>query len=231
MKKWILTSIGIGGVTLISAACAIIEELPLIGNNSAQEEAAPLTASGNLAFESDYLNTDYEGALPPVMQLTLGTMLLNDTEQAITPEQADSLVILWQAMRGLQASGTSSEVELTAVLNQIEGEMTPEQMTTIAEMELKRQDMFTTLQNAGVELEFGGAGGDGPPGGFTGPPPGGFGGGGGPGGGGPGGFGAGADLSEEELEELREQFGGQFARFGTVLFDVVIEMLEELAAV
>ena len=91
MKKWILTSIGVGGVILITAACAIVEELPIIGNSSGEEEAASLTGGGGLAFESDYLNTDYEGALPVTMQLTLGTILLADSEQAVTPEQADSL--------------------------------------------------------------------------------------------------------------------------------------------
>lgn len=147
----------------------------------------------------DALSADYADALPVDAQLALGTVQLDDTPYAVTVEQAATLLPLWQALQALVASGTAAQVELDAVVNQLQAAMTAEQLGAIAAMALTA-DSVTDLFTGGLGLGagngegggffFGGSGGGqgGPPGDFAivvGP------GGGGPGGGAGGGLGPG----------------------------------------
>ena len=124
-------------------------------------------------YVSAALDTSYEGALPASSQLALGTLRLEGTEEAVTPEQATALLPLWRAIQG---GGLQSNAEINAVLKQIEGKMTAEQLATIAAMQLTAEEMRTWAQEQGVGMEFspealatrqaegGGQGGFGPPG-------------------------------------------------------------------
>ena len=199
------------------------------------------------------LTEDYEGALPVNLQLSLGTFQLEGTDLAVSTEQASTLAPLWKAVRSLSGSDTAAAAEIGAVLDQIQRSMTTDQLEAIAAMELIEQDLFTAIQEMGIQPfapgaagRFSGSGtGDfiadgpegGPPGGgaaggaiFIGP------GGGPPGGGDPGGF-AGGQLSEgftsnldpdqiATLEAQRESGGGPGARIAPFLLDPLIELLE-----
>ncbi|UCC62297.1 MAG: hypothetical protein JSV36_16180 [Anaerolineae bacterium] len=124
-------------------------------------------------YVSAALDTSYEGALPASSQLALGTLRLEGTEGAVTPEQAAALLPLWQAIQG---GGLQSNTEINSVLKQIERQMTSEQLTAIAAMQLTVEEMRTWVQEQGVAIEFspealatrqaegGGQGGFGPPG-------------------------------------------------------------------
>ncbi|MBN1977187.1 MAG: hypothetical protein JW918_07275 [Anaerolineae bacterium] len=124
------------------------------------------------SYTSEVLDTSYEGALGVSDQLMLGTLLLEATEHAVTPEQAETLLPLWQALQG----GVTIETEVNAVLKQIEGTMTQEQLQAIARLQLTQEDLQAWMEEQGM----GGAPGAGP---------------GGPGGGG--------DMSDEEREAAR----------------------------
>jgi hypothetical protein len=63
-------------------------------------------------FQSAYLTNQHEGALPVTMQLSLGTLRLEDTDQAVAPEQAPKLLPLWQA---LQSGAIQNSAERNAV--------------------------------------------------------------------------------------------------------------------
>lgn len=184
------------------------------------------------------LPDDFE--MPLSMKLPVGTLLLEDTTNAVTPEQAQELLPLWQMLRALQESGTSSEVEVEAVYKQIQEAMTPDQLAAIEEM--SPEDMQALMQELGLgrqgdsESDEGETRGFGPPEGMM--PPGGVEGGGFsppegmmvPGGGegmGPGGFG---DLSAEERATAMAGRTGMGLGFGTVFTEQVIELLEERAA-
>jgi hypothetical protein len=133
-------------------------------------------------YASEVLVVSYEGAMPASSQFALGIFRLEGTENAVTAEQAETLLPLWQAIQG----GTlQSDAETNAVLKQIEGAMTAEQLATIAAMQLTFQDMGAWMQEQGVDF--------GPPSGA---------------GGGQGGFG---NLSEEERASMRatRQAGGE----------------------
>jgi hypothetical protein len=176
------------------------------------------------------------------MKLPAGTLLLEDTDLAVTPEQAKELLPLWQMIRSLQGSTTASQVEVDAVFEQIQAAMTPEQLAAIDEMD--QEDMGALFEELGMGRQQGdSASDDEQGGGFGGPPdmggmmpPGGGEGGAviiGPGGGeggpgmGPGGFG---NLDPEAQATAMAGRGGAGMGFGSGLTDAVIELLETRAA-
>ncbi|MFB0536344.1 MAG: hypothetical protein ACETWR_15320, partial [Anaerolineae bacterium] len=173
------------------------------------------------------LDENYPDAVPVTIQLLVGTLLLEETPKAVTAEQAQELLPPWQMLRALQGSGTAAQVEIEAVLNQIQAAMTPEQLAAIEEMRLTT----TSMREMAQELGFGRGGGEGegssggqgggfrPPAGME--PPGGR----GPGGGMiPGGM---QDLSpEERATAMAERMS---SGFGIALMDVLIELLEARA--
>jgi hypothetical protein len=124
-------------------------------------EATPIPESEAEAYVSTYLDTAYQGALPAANQLILGTLLLEETTEAITPAQAATLLPLWQALQGGSLQG---QTEVNAVLGQIERAMTPEQLSAITAMQLTREDLTVWLEEQGFDLPRGpaGEGGDGP---------------------------------------------------------------------
>lgn len=145
------------------------------------------TGGGGAAetYTSDVLVTDYEGALDASAQLALGTLKLEETESVVTPEQAKTLLPLWQALRG----GVTAQAEMNAVLAQIERTMTQEQLQAIAEMRLTQDDLRAWMEEHGIQpggvftgtmgtpgpgfMPPGWGGGTPEPGGFGGGPPGG----------------------------------------------------------
>ena len=162
--------------------------------------AAPATTT-TTAAAATRLSADFAEALPVPSQLMLGSLQLDETEQAITAEQAAQLLPLWRAYQTLSSDDTTAAAELTAIINQIQDSMTPAQIAAIAALRLTTQEAEALIEAEGLAVMGRGAGGgmggglEGvfPGGGF--PPGGGMGGGlgGGIGGGGLGG----AELSPE----------------------------------
>jgi len=163
------------------------------------------------------LQDDYDDALSIQGQLAAGTLLLEETELAVDEALAADLLPLWRAAQSLINSDTAAALEIDAVYNQIQDTMSPDQIYTIAEMELTEETLATMLEEGELVLGqgglFGGRGertGSGeqlipPEGGSQGRPGGGFPGGGsgqGPGGGIPEG------LDPEALATRQAQFAG-----------------------
>ena len=223
MKRNVLILIIGLALALALAACGQSN-----GQNAAGAQSSGGEASGNNAVTGNgagdreittivtQIGDNFDGALSTTGQLALGTLRLEDGELAVSEEQAAELLPLWQALQSLSNSETTAEVELNAMVKQIEGTMTADQVSAIAGMQLT-EDSLTEMMESG-ELGLRGFGGrnatveseDGaalPPGGFGGGPGGGFGSpGGGPGGGLGGGFGAGGELSEDEIATRRAEF-------------------------
>ena len=114
---------------------------------SAQESDAPNSSEGG---EAATLNEGYADALSVRSQLMLGTLELEGTELAVTPEQAAELLPLWQVSRSLTRSGTGASEEVDAVLSQIQAAMTPAQIEAIAAMQLTRADNQALAQEMGL---------------------------------------------------------------------------------
>ncbi len=190
-------SVNMKRISALAVACAV-------------QAAAPATSGS--------LNEGYTDALPIASQLILGSLKLDDGDQAITKDEAATLLPLWQAYQNLSDSDSAAPAELTALVNQIQKNMQPGQVETIAAMQLTADDVGEVLQAQGQGL-FGGAGDRGSTnaasGGFQ-PPAGGGGGfipGEGPGGGGSG-RGAGGDFQQMSPSERETAVAGRAAQGG-----------------
>jgi hypothetical protein len=233
--------VGCGGETPSPAA----EQEDVVAVNVDTDESG--------AYVSAILDTSYEGALPASSQLALGSLRLEETENAVTPEQAEALLPLWQA---IQSGTLESNAEINAVLKQIEGKMTSEQLAAISAMQLTGEDLGAWAQEQGLNMdsspeamatrqaERGGEGGFGQRGNLSEEErasiratmeAGGM-----PFGGNEGGFGPPGNLSEEEREAMRAtaeasgmNFGGRAFRGGqggiNLLAQQVIDLLAQRA--
>jgi hypothetical protein len=138
----------------IGLTCVIVLAALLLAGCGGDQ---PTTSEGvSVSYASEILETDYEGALDVSGQLALGTVRLEGTAHAVTPEQAETLLPLWQALRG----SVTAEAEVGAVLRGIEGAMTEEQLAAIADMELTEEDVQAWMEELGVGASNGFRGGD-----------------------------------------------------------------------
>ena len=101
------------------------------------------------------LNEGYADALSIRSQLVLGTLKLEETDLAVTPEQAAALAPLWQVSRSLTRSGIGATEEVDAALGQIQDAMTAEQLEAIAELKLTRADNQAMAQALGLSTGAG----------------------------------------------------------------------------
>ncbi len=99
-----------------------------------------------------------EPQLPQSMQLALGTLALEETEQAITSEQAAALLPLWKAANSLSGADNVAEEETTGLFNQIQEAMSSEQMQAILAMDLSGQNMADLASQYGFQMGGGGPG-------------------------------------------------------------------------
>jgi len=215
---------------------AVMIAVALMGTSCAPKEAAPTEATG--AAASSPFAANYEGALPALSQVMVGTFKLEETLHAVTSEQAQELLPLWRAYRSMAQSDSASRVELDALLDQIVETMTDEQIEAIGDMQLTREDLVAVMQAQGIQMGGAGGRGDMSPeqiqqmqtrvaqrqasGGGA---PGGPGGGGGFGGQRPGG---GQAPNPEQIATLRAQRGGGGGTLMTQgpLFDALVKLLQ-----
>jgi hypothetical protein len=134
-KKLFLLTMGVA--ILLLAACSANS-----GNNS---------SAGNNVSDS----SGSSASLPQVNQLLVGSLKLEGTDQAITADQAATLLPLWQAYRSLSSSQTSAEAEVDALLKQIESSMTSDQMKAIQAMDLTNDDLLSLMQALGPSMQRG----------------------------------------------------------------------------
>jgi len=57
-------------------------------------------------------------------QLLIGTLKLENTDLAVSADQASQLLPLWETLQSLASSGTSATEEVQAVVDQIKSTMT-----------------------------------------------------------------------------------------------------------
>ena len=94
--------------------------------------------------------TGNSASLSTEAQLLVGTFKLDDTDLAVTSDQAKQLLPLWQTLQSLSSSSTAATEEINAVVDQIKGTMTTSQMTKITAMKLTQSDIMSIMNQAGV---------------------------------------------------------------------------------
>ena len=104
------------------------------------------------SLASTVLSIEYTDAANLRSQLAYGTIKLADTPNAVTPEQAKSMIPLWQAVVSLSGDTTTAAEELTAVQDQITAALTAEQLQAIAEMKITNAGLNVFYAEYGVVL-------------------------------------------------------------------------------
>ena len=115
---------------LVSGLLVFIAAIMIVGCKS--EAAATVSESSGLSSAT---------------RLALGTIMLEDTDQAVIASQASELVTLWQAYQSLSNSDTTSQVELDALVEQIQGVMTGEQIKAIEALNLTDKTVNEVVQS------------------------------------------------------------------------------------
>jgi len=162
MKQKRIARCGYAG--LILALVAV-----LVGCKSSPPATAVSNGGIGSTYTSQTLATSYPGALNASNQLMLGTLRLEGTENAVTPEQAAALLPVAQALPG---QVLQSDAERDAALAYIEAHLTPAQLAAIASMHLTQEDLAAWMQDndrsPGAGPGQGGVGPRGTPGAFPG---------------------------------------------------------------
>ena len=158
MKLKRLASLCCAGMTVVLAG------VMLIGCKSSQSTPTAAKGLGD-TYTSQTFTMSYTSALNASNQLMLGMLRLEGTENAITTEQAATLLPVAQALQG---QVLKSEAEQNAVLAYIEAHLTPAQSSAIASMHLTQDDLQAWTRDSGPGAGFGpgqgGAGSQGTPG-------------------------------------------------------------------
>jgi hypothetical protein len=125
-------------ITQILIAICLIVGLTACGSSSSATNTASSPLSG--LTSSNTLSN----------KLGAGLLLLEDTSQAVTAEQAAALLPLWQAYRGLSASSSSSQGEIQALYSQIQESLTNEQLDAIEQVELSQATLASLKEKYNV---------------------------------------------------------------------------------
>ncbi len=165
--------------------------------------AAPASTTSTDLYVSPNLPVDYADALAVRNQLALGTLELIQSDSAISAEQAQTLLPLWQALRSTQQAGGTAQAEVNALLTQIEAAMKPEQLQSIASMKLTFTNMQAWATANGITMGSGG----GTPGQGS-------------------GMSAEARATKQAAEGVTSSSGGSGSKLPTALMDAVITALE-----
>ncbi|MEI7988731.1 MAG: hypothetical protein WCI88_06805 [Chloroflexota bacterium] len=142
MKKLTLILL-LGIVSILLASCGMMAS----------------AATTTVQNDSTHLREDYEGALPVSTQLILGTVKLQDTQNALTEKQAAQLLPLWKGVRTLSKSDTAAQEEKDSLWSQIQETMTAEQIQAIIAMKISRKDFGVVPQKLGIAFNPSTAGG------------------------------------------------------------------------
>ena len=113
---------------------------------------APTVEATPTSLASVYLSIEYSDAANLRSQLAYGTIKLADTPNAITSDQAQTLIPLWQAVVSLSGDTTTASEELTAVQDQITAALTIEQLQAIAAMQITNAGLNVFYAEYGIVL-------------------------------------------------------------------------------
>ena len=155
MKKytvWSLMVVFVLALTTVMSGCGGDAVPTTAEPEKAQSEGTEETIPASEDILTDILSDDYEDALGARNQLALGSLKLEESGNAVTPEQAQELAFYWQALKALAADSTSAAEETAAVQAQIVEAMTQEQLEAIAAMRLTSADLNEFHVEQGVEL-------------------------------------------------------------------------------
>lgn len=93
-----------------------------------------------------------------VGQLALGTIMLDDTENVVTAEQAQTMLSYWQLYQSMMSEDTTASEELDAILSQIEKAFTKEQLSAMESLDYSNS--MQIMAQMGLRNGFGAVNGE-----------------------------------------------------------------------
>jgi hypothetical protein len=153
MKKWatlLLCIIMVFGMAACNNSVDVSETSSLETNGTVSSETPEAEKAISTASPFPGLNGD---ALSAQTQLVLGTFKLEGTDLAVDSEQAAVLLPLWKAYSSLLQSDTAAEAEVDAVFEQIQSNMTQDQMEFIAALGMTQGDVTALVEELGLQIE------------------------------------------------------------------------------
>jgi len=150
MKKTIRT---IYLIAAMISLCACSATPSAQANGNPQAGAANLAKSTTNASSNEniqYLDDSYSNALSVPMQLIIGTLKLQGTDNEVDADTAKQLLTLWKAVKTLSNDDMTSSLEIEALYRQIQRTMTKEQISAISAMKLTRDNMMQILEELGL---------------------------------------------------------------------------------
>jgi hypothetical protein len=214
-NKLVVTLMTVLVMTLLAAttvACSgTVEETEAVVIAAEETEVVAVGQGGGFADE-----------VSPLNGLMAGLLLLEDSGQAVTAEQANEMLPLWKMARSLNESSNVATEELDALAAQISESLVGEQSDALGEMEISpeilgelREELGIVQGGSGVLAE----GGELPEGAVPGS---------GAGGGAGGGTGSSTGLTPEQIATMQaERESSNSSKLDTRLLEVLIELLEE----
>ena len=101
------------------------------------------------------LTNDYADDVVSIpTQLTVGSLLLEETELALDAEIAEKLLPYWKMYKVLAESDTKAPEDMDAVIDQIQEIMTADQVNYIAEMQITQEIMMILVSDLGINEKF-----------------------------------------------------------------------------
>jgi hypothetical protein len=96
--------------------------------------------------------TDTASTALTASELVAGTLKLQGSDQAVTSTQAKELLTLWEAYKQVNNSDTSSPLEVSALVSQINENMTADQISAIKAMGITANDIQSLADENGASI-------------------------------------------------------------------------------
>lgn len=158
-------------IVLVLAACSGTQQALSSAQQSGSQQTSDQQAStqqannsqlaGNQQSSNQQANSQQDASAPQALdqsfeeKLAVGTLKLEGTDQAVTAEQASTLLPLWKAVKSLSSSDTISQDEITALYDQIKEVMTDGQVQAIENLNLTQEDMTALMESLGIQAPQG----------------------------------------------------------------------------
>jgi hypothetical protein len=152
----------ISSVLILMLALAACSGLSIPGVSAAASnqngQANSQNGQGNTQANGQGRNQFDPANMPVDQKLSIGILKLEGTNLAVTPEQAKTLLPLWQALKSLSTNNNTTPDEITALFQQMQDALTKDQVNAIQTMTWKQSDLQALAQQYGVQFAQGGGG-------------------------------------------------------------------------
>ena len=170
-RKFITVIFSLAIIAGLLAGCAsapTAAQIPAAATTQPVTEStsAPAATESTSSTNSTRLDTSYENAVSVEMQLVLGTLKLESTDQAVTQSEATALIPLWTQVQSLtqsmmptqgnamqsQSTNSDAQTQVNKLLDQIQAAMTSDQISAIAALKLTNDSVMTLMKDLNISM-------------------------------------------------------------------------------